>query len=378
MKKFYSILVLVIVLNATTVFGQSFSWSNHPSGHSSSSVNNGGITRSFNINGSGISNGYPAYNANGGGNLATNVNWSNKNSSATMVIEFSKPLAGITFLLFDVDQSSTWDDKLTITATGNTDQTIYPTLTGNSYTSISGTHNNIIEGTANNANYSNSPAMASFGMQYVKKITIVFSAGSSSPNNPASQVVGIGGIVYENVLPVTLTAFRADKKNTTTDLKWQTENQENFSHFEVERSSTGNDDFETIGKVSATGTTSGSYNFTDANGARLAQKAYYRLKMVDIDGQYKYSPVNLVTFENAPSVMVTPTLVAAGQNVNVNIAGTNQTRFDVKLFDMSGKQISQQSGNGRMQITTSGLRKGMYIVAVSNGTEISSTRIMVQ
>lgn len=378
MKKIYSILVLISILAINTSNAQSFSWSNHPSGHSSSSANNGGISRNFGISGSGIRSGYPAYINSGGGNLATTVDWSNKSSKVTMTIEFSKALAGVTFLLFDVDKSTSWTDKLTITAKSNTNATIYPTLTGNDYTTISGSHHNIIEGTSNNADFTDAPAQASFGMQYVKKITIVYSAGSSSPNNPASQVIGIGGIVYENVLPVTLTAFRADRKNNVADLTWNTENQENFSHFEIERSSTGNDDFATIGNVAATGTETGSYQFADANGARLAQKAYYRLKMVDMDGQYKYSPVTMVTFDNAPAIMVTPTLVAAGQPVYVNIAGSAQAKAEVKLFDMSGKQISRQAGSGRIQVATNGLRKGMYIVAVSNGTTISSTKIMVQ
>ena len=45
---------------------------------------------------------------------------------------------------------------------------------------------------------------------------------------------------------------------------------------------------------------------------------------------------------------------------------------------MSGKMISQQTGNSRLQITTAGLRKGMYIVSVNNQTEAKSFKIMVQ
>jgi len=48
------------------------------------------------------------------------------------------------------------------------------------------------------------------------------------------------------------------------------------------------------------------------------------------------------------------------------------------MFDMSGKMISQQTGNGRLQIATSGLRKGMYIVSVNNMVEAKSFKIMVQ
>lgn len=379
MKKFYSIIFFAIIIASSTINAQSFPWSGHTKGSKSSVHTQGNISRTFNLTGNGTESNYPQYNNQGGGNLATSVNWSNKTTSVTMTLTFSKPLVGVTFLLFDVDQSTgNWDDKLTISAKNETNNTVYPALTGNSYTTISGENRNIIEGNDNNTTYTNAPAVASFGSGYIKTVTIVFSAGSSSPNNPNSQVVGIGGVVFENVLPIDLMSFKADKKNTTTELKWQTENQEGFSHFELERSSNGTADFDSIASIPATTATSGNYSFVDANAARLSQKAYYRLKMVDQDGQFKYSAVVVVTFENAASIMVTPNLLNAGELISVNIAGNNQSKFDVKLFDMSGKMISQQAGNSRMQIATSGLRKGMYIVSVSNQQEAKSFRVMVQ
>ncbi len=378
MKKIYSIIFFALIASSV-INAQSFPWSSHTKGSKSSVHTQGNISRTFNLTGNGTESNYPQYNNQGGGNLATSVNWSNKTTAVTMTISFSKPLVGVTFLLFDVDQNTgNWDDKLTITAKNETNSTVYPTLTGNSYTTISGDNRNIIEGSDNNTTYTNAPAVASFGSGYIKSVTIVFSAGSSSPSNPNSQVVGIGGVVFENVLPIDLMSFKADKKNMTTELKWQTENQEGFSHFELERSSNGTADFDSIASIPATTATSGNYSFIDANAARLSQKAYYRLKMVDQDGQFKYSAVVVVTFENAASIMVTPNLLNAGELISVNIAGNNQSKFDVKLFDMSGKMISQQAGNSRMQITTSGLRKGMYIVSVSNQFEAKSFRVMVQ
>lgn len=379
MKKFYSILILATLVLNTNGFAQSFPWSNHSKGSKSSVYSQGNLTRNFNLTGNGTESDFPQYVNSGGGNLATSVNWSNKTTTVTMTITFNKPLVGVTFLLFDVDQSNNnWDDKLTITAENENNTVIYPTLTASSYAEISGTNRNIIEGKSNNPTFSNAPSTASFGSSYVSKVVIVFGAGANSPSNPNSQVVGIGGIVYENVLPIDLISFKADKKNNTTDLKWQTENQEGFSHFEIERSANGTDDFTSIARIEATKAVTGNYSHTDANAARLSQKAYYRLKMVDMDGQFKYSAVVVVTFDNAASIMVTPNLLNAGEMISVNIAGNNQSKYEVKLFDMSGKMISQQSTNSRMQIATAGLRKGMYIVSVNNLTEAKSFKIMIQ
>jgi hypothetical protein len=378
MKKIYSIFVIALFF-VTNVTAQSFPWTGFTSGSTSSVMSQNAISRNFSIAGSGLESSFPQYNANGGGNLATSVNWSNKTTTVTMTITFSKPLLGVTFLLFDVDMSTgNWHDKLTISGVNEANTAVYPTLTGNSYTTISGSNRNMIEGKSNNVTYSNSPAMASFGSRYIKTITIVFGAGSNSPSNPASQVIGIGGLVYESVLPIDLMSFKAEKKGNTADLKWETENQEGFSHFVVERSSNGTDSFDSIARLSATSGSRGSYAYSDANAVRLSQKAYYRLRMVDQDGQYKYSSVVVVTFDNAPSIMVSPTLLNAGEMISVNIAGNNQSKYEVKLFDMSGKLMAQQTGNSRLQVATSGLRKGMYVVSVSNQNEAKSFRVMVQ
>ncbi len=50
----------------------------------------------------------------------------------------------------------------------------------------------------------------------------------------------------------------------------------------------------TIGKVAATGSGAGNYSFVDNN--TVSGNNYYRLKMVDIDGAFKYSHVIIVKF----------------------------------------------------------------------------------
>ena len=128
MKKIYSILIIATLVLSVNGNAQSFPWSNHSKGSKSSVYTQGNLTRNFVLTGNGTESDFPQYNNNGGGNLATSVNWSNKTTSVTMTITFNKPLVGVTFLLFDVDQSNnSWDDRLTITAQNETNNTIYPT-----------------------------------------------------------------------------------------------------------------------------------------------------------------------------------------------------------------------------------------------------------
>lgn len=378
MKPVYATLTVLSLFICSFVNAQSFSWSNHGNGNTTNSQSNSGITMSTTISGSGFETGYPRYSTSGGGNLTTSVDWNNKTTTITVTVTFSKPLTGLTFLLFDVDQNTGWDDKVTVNGKNGNNQGVYPTITGNSYTTVSGENNNIIEGKANNSSFTNEPATVSFGRHPVKTLTIVYAVGSASPSNPVSQTIGIGNMVYENVLPLDLISFQAGKKNNVTELKWEAENQEDFSHFEIERSANGTEGFENIATVFGSNDLRGTYSYTDARAARLMQKAFYRLKMIDKDGTYKYSAVVMIAFELAPAVLVSPTFLTAGEMITVNIAGNNQQQYEVKIFDMSGKLMAQQTGSNRLQFASSQLRKGMYIVSAASAGQTSTTKIMVQ
>jgi hypothetical protein len=380
MKKFYSLIASVLIaFSINNAAAQAFSWNNYSAAANSYSNASNGTTMSVAVTGSGHSNGFPAFQNSNGGFLGCSVDWSNRTTSVTYTITFSKPLLGVIFLLYDVDQTSTWDDRVTISAKDNLNATVYPSITANTYSAVSGTNNNILEGTGNNGTFTAAPASVSFGSRSVNSITIVYSAGSSSPSNPAVQIIGIGNITYLNLLPIDLVSYKAEKKNNGAQLSWITENQVNFSHFEIERSSSATGTFEKVGTVTATTATTGNYSFLDASAGQYMEKAYYRLRMVDVDGNAKYSAVAVVSFETAVVASIRPSLLQAGQPIQVFIAGNGQVKATVRLFDISGKMLSQKNEvSGQTQVETNGLQKGTYVVSVQGSSFSKSFRVVVQ
>lgn len=376
MKKIYTTtffcLLLLVSLKTTA---QSFSWSSYVAGANSFNTTNLGTTMSVNGNGSGFVSGYPNYGSSSGGYLNIGADWSNRSSNEKYTITFSKPLTGVLFLLYDVDQGGTWDDKVTIAGLTQNNQTVNPVITPGSYNAVSG---NVIEGTADNSSYLNNPAIVSFGGVAVKSFTITYSAGANSPSNPAAQYVGIGTITYGTVLPIDLLSFKAEKKGANTELKWEAENMINFSRFEVERSATGNGGYEVVGTVATNGADKGLYSYTDPLVQNRMSRAFYRLRMMDMDGKYKYSQVMMVSFGET-SIDVRPTILSAGEPVRVNLSGSTITKYDVRLFDTGGKMLQQKNqATGQIQLETSMLKKGIYIVAVTDGNIQSTYRIAVQ
>ena len=82
-------------------------------------------------------------------------------------------------------------------------------------------------------------------------------------------------------------------------------NEAGSSHFEVERSANGSE-FLQLGRVTAAGNSqtdrTNSFQDTDA----LLGTSFYRLRMVDQDGTFTYSPVVLVNLSEEPSLALYP------------------------------------------------------------------------
>jgi len=94
------------------------------------------------------------------------------------------------------------------------------------------------------------------------------------------------------ILPINMAEFKAVYSSGVSHLSWNTSQENNSSHFEIERSTDGVN-FTRLGKVNAAGNSSNkiSYSFNDIH--PVTGINYYRLKMVDKDGKFAYS--NIVT-----------------------------------------------------------------------------------
>lgn len=169
-------------------------------------------------------------------------------------------------------------------------------------------------------------------------------------------------------LPVELLTFNAQKKDKTVSVNWKTAQEQNSSHFEVERSAEGSR-FTTIGKVTATGNTNAlmSYSFPDQT--PLKGNNFYRLKLVDDDGSFTYSKIVSLNFNNTGSVVVSPNPAPGRLHVQLP-AGHSYTVLSIT--DVSGKQVLQRniaSSATGVYIDIHHLPGGMYLLQLSNATE---------
>ena len=172
-------------------------------------------------------------------------------------------------------------------------------------------------------------------------------------------------------LPVELVYFKGSLQNNAVVLQWETINENNASHFIVERS-TDNRNFENIGKVAANGnsTTAIQYSHIDNDVNSLSSTIiYYRLKIVDADGQYKYSTIVTIYLADVTGrVIVSPN--PASDETKLMISSATSGKATWKLLDNSGRVIRQnvvhiRKGDNTISISVAGLSAGLYYIQLS-------------
>ena len=181
------------------------------------------------------------------------------------------------------------------------------------------------------------------------------------------------------VLPAHLIKFTAINKFSNVELAWQSDNEINFSHYEIERSFNGTD-FTTAGSVRANNYAGTSnYTFTDNDGLKSAASIiYYRLKMVDKDGTFKYSPVATVKNKKDAAFFINNLVNPVKDKISFSISTQSSGKLSIQLTDMNGKLITSRSQNAANGVTAvslddaAGLASGLYLLKINflNNTEV--------
>jgi trimeric autotransporter adhesin len=177
------------------------------------------------------------------------------------------------------------------------------------------------------------------------------------------------------LIPVTLTSFEAAPINKDVVLNWQTSQEINSDHFEIERSSDGIN-FTSIGRMFAAGSSNSQrqYTFTDNHPNYLN---YYRLKMVDKDGKFDYSKIVFVKFADDNIFQLGQNLVTSSLNVNISTTASNPAM--ITIYDFSGKEVIQLNAKqGLQSINVSRLASGKYIISLRTKEGQTYTRTFVK
>jgi glucose/arabinose dehydrogenase len=178
-------------------------------------------------------------------------------------------------------------------------------------------------------------------------------------------------------LPAQLLTFAGSLQNGDALLKWQTSSETNTSFFIVERSIDGSN-YSAIGNVNAKGSSSvtTAYSFTDGNViSQSSAIIYYRLKIVDKNGQYSYSRVVSIVLNKNIDVFLFPNPVKQMLSVRLSM-DANPVR--IQVTDLTGRIVYSQRHLGSqnsVSIDVKQWKPQVYILKVINSkNEILTTR----
>jgi Secretion system C-terminal sorting domain/Kelch motif/Galactose oxidase, central domain len=173
------------------------------------------------------------------------------------------------------------------------------------------------------------------------------------------------------ILPVHLLQFNGVMSHETVQLKWQAEQEIDFSHFVIQRSFDGSN-FTSIGNINGTGNSNRnnySYNDNDLKN-RQVQNVFYRLQLIDKDGSFTYSKILRFDLKhNVPSITTFPN--PATNSLNLSFTQNKPGKVTISIIDMKGTIVKKQTENilaGRVSVTidVSTLVPATYTIIVLN------------
>lgn len=174
--------------------------------------------------------------------------------------------------------------------------------------------------------------------------------------------------IFNGTFPVTLARFTGSYEEGASVLNWITKTESNVKSFDVQRS-INSVEWTTVSSVKATNRINGSsYSYTDNNSFKGA--IYYRLKMVDNDGSFKYSNVIKLSSTAVSEVRLMGNPVK--NEIRLNITNSESAKYTVEVVSTDGRKVkavnySHSAGVSNVVIPADGLMRGTYFVKVSNG-----------
>ncbi len=176
-------------------------------------------------------------------------------------------------------------------------------------------------------------------------------------------------------LPVQLWNFTASNVGDSyASLKWQTDLEVNNDHFDIERSADGTH-FSKILTVKGVGNSDTTITYTAADHTPLKGINFYRLKQVDLDNHYYYSPVQIVKFGTSVAPVVYPNPV----NSFFTAIPGNEPILDIIIYNVQGRavQYAMNNNNGNeMNINISTLASGVYFLKLKTESKVYQVKII--
>lgn len=180
-------------------------------------------------------------------------------------------------------------------------------------------------------------------------------------------------------LPVELTSFTAVKDGMNAILKWETASEFNNHRFEIQVAKSPlpltDENFKRIGTVLGNGTTTTNHHYTFSDDSPLkSEYRYYRLKQIDLNGNFSYSNIRSLDFGTFTEVAIFPNPFIGEINImNLPEKGSLE---NIQILNTLGQVVFESAPTEDVKDLTveigSKLAPGNYFISIQT-TEKSLT-----
>ena len=187
-------------------------------------------------------------------------------------------------------------------------------------------------------------------------------------HNPVFPGGEIRAQLGDLVLPLKLNYFNGYKKGNEIALVWETSQEINLRQFEIEQLDATGAWVKKLTVAAVGGSNTTKYSVTDIPAISKNDYVLYRLKMMDVDGKFSYSPIIRINFSQQKaglSIMTNP--VTNGQ-LQFTITGlATDQKAAIMIADYNGRIVLRSTAstlqNNRLDVSR--LSAGMYKLMVN-------------
>ncbi|HMP87903.1 MAG TPA: PQQ-dependent sugar dehydrogenase, partial [Lacibacter sp.] len=186
-----------------------------------------------------------------------------------------------------------------------------------------------------------------------------------------------------STLPFRLISFTGSARGEAGRLQWTVTDEDAVTAYELERSS-DNRQFSTIATLEAkgVGTDRFTYAYNDAKAAQFSRVVYYRLKVKEQNGQYRYSSIVRINFTPADIfVRLVPNPVTDRTTLQVDAPADELAT--IRVMDQTGRTVLQKSvtvvkGRNNYELDLGNLPSGLYYLDISSKSFSQKEKLLKQ
>jgi hypothetical protein len=221
------------------------------------------------------------------------------------------------------------------------------------------------------------------GVYNVTNVEFIFNpGGSTAPNSSFDNNYNIDfGFTSNSLLPYTKLNLSAALANNNVKLNWDTKDELNVVKYIIERSADGIH-FASTGDARSKGNGSFVYSFIDNLEGISSTKIYYRIRVEEVGGKFRYSDIVNVTINLTGKLAITPNPFTT--YVHIQIMAAKKSMADLRIINASGqvmycnKVLLNEGQNSLSLDGLGGLSKGLYFLELQTGNTVSREKILKQ